>query len=149
MDRYNISMFPLGSQEWVGEFFQAFEFDCESDESENRFTLIAPSLVYILDEIRRRVGRPIRIESGYRTFAWNKEIGGKEGSWHLRGMAADIWAPGMDINALGMNASYLLDKGVEWMGNTYQIGGYREYLTNNFIHLDVRPRKTDGGYTTW
>lgn len=45
----------------------------------------------ILQPIRERWGRPIKISSGYRSQLLNKKIGGALTSQHLNGEAADIF----------------------------------------------------------
>lgn len=40
-------------------------------------------------------GKPIRINSGFRTEAHNREVGGVKGSQHLFGRAADIVVEGL------------------------------------------------------
>ena len=52
--------------------------------------LLHPALIIGLQTIRDFVGKPIRINSGYRSLEWNKNIGGAIGSMHTLGMAADI-----------------------------------------------------------
>lgn len=44
----------------------------------------------ILDPIRLKLGKPIRVTSGYRPPALNKAVGGSSTSNHLHGCAADI-----------------------------------------------------------
>ena len=46
----------------------------------------------ILDPLREAYGKPIRVNSGYRSKALNKAIGGATASQHLSGHAADISA---------------------------------------------------------
>ncbi|MFM9968474.1 MAG: D-Ala-D-Ala carboxypeptidase family metallohydrolase [Burkholderiales bacterium] len=47
-----------------------------------------------LEQVRAALGgRPIHINSGYRSLALNKEIGGAEKSKHMFGLAADILCP--------------------------------------------------------
>lgn len=45
-----------------------------------------------LQRIRDVFGQPIKVNSGYRTPAVNKAIGGAKASAHMRGLAADITA---------------------------------------------------------
>lgn len=45
-----------------------------------------------LQQIRDVFGQPIKVNSGYRTLAVNKAVGGAKGSAHMRGLAADITA---------------------------------------------------------
>ena len=45
----------------------------------------------VLDPVREAWGAPIIVSSGYRCKELNKRVGGAEHSYHLRGMAADIY----------------------------------------------------------
>ena len=45
-----------------------------------------------LQQIRDAFGHPIKVNSGYRTTAVNKAVGGSKASAHMRGLAADITA---------------------------------------------------------
>jgi len=58
----------------------------------------------VLDPLRRHLGRPIRVTSGYRAPAVNRAVGGSATSAHVRGEAADIKVEGMTatdiVNAL-------------------------------------------------
>lgn len=51
----------------------------------------------VLDPLREAVGRPIKVNSGYRGPALNRRIGGATSSQHLCGQAADIQSPGMAV----------------------------------------------------
>jgi uncharacterized protein YcbK (DUF882 family) len=44
----------------------------------------------LLDMVREKWGKPIHVNSGYRSEALNKAVGGKATSQHLTGQAADI-----------------------------------------------------------
>ena len=57
-------------------------------EEANLVNLVA----YILDPLREAYGKPIRVNSGYRSEALNKAIGGAASSQHMKGQAADITA---------------------------------------------------------
>ena len=46
--------------------------------------------VLVLEPLRQRFGKPIRINSGYRCPALNRAVGGVRNSRHLTGDAADI-----------------------------------------------------------
>ena len=52
----------------------------------------------VLDPIREKWQSPIYITSGYRCPALNRKVGGVEGSYHTRGMAADITAKSVFYN---------------------------------------------------
>lgn len=57
-------------------------------EEANLISLVA----HILDPLREAYGKPIRVNSGYRSPALNKAIGGATSSQHMKGQAADITA---------------------------------------------------------
>ena len=44
----------------------------------------------MLDIVRKKYGKSITINSGYRTPEQMKKVGGKPGSSHLKGLAVDI-----------------------------------------------------------
>jgi zinc D-Ala-D-Ala carboxypeptidase len=50
----------------------------------------------VLQPLRTRLGRAVRVTSGYRNAATNRAVGGAAGSQHLIGEAADIQVPGMN-----------------------------------------------------
>lgn len=49
-------------------------------------------LTEYLDGIRERFGKAIRVNSGFRSKAVNKAVGGSDSSAHTKGLAADICA---------------------------------------------------------
>lgn len=49
----------------------------------------------VLDPLRQALGKPVRINSGFRSAAVNKAIGGSTTSQHMVGEAADIRVEGM------------------------------------------------------
>lgn len=55
-------------------------------------------LAAFLEEVRTVLGRPVNVNSAYRSQAVNEAVGGKPTSQHLRGEAADIRVPGMTPN---------------------------------------------------
>lgn len=50
---------------------------------------------HLLDPIREAVGRPILVNSGYRSPEHNRRVRGSPTSDHLRGLAADIRIAGL------------------------------------------------------
>lgn len=57
-----------------------------------------------LEAIRRLVGKPIVVSSGYRSPFVNRAVGGKPNSQHLTGHAADITSPGFGAPDVLMSA---------------------------------------------
>lgn len=49
----------------------------------------------VLEPVRARFGRPVKISSGYRSPALNRAIGGVASSQHVKGEAADFEVPGV------------------------------------------------------
>ena len=94
---------PTGEQrpEWLSEHFKLAEFE-RSDvarqlQIDNRVPAeLIPSLRTlcreVLEPLRQHVGKPIRINSGYRCPALNgsEQVQGQTNSQHLKGEAADI-----------------------------------------------------------
>ena len=94
---------PTGEQrpEWLSEHFKLTEFE-RSDvarqlQIDNRVPAeLIPSLRTlcreVLEPLRQHVGKPIRINSGYRCPALNgsEQVQGQANSQHLKGEAADI-----------------------------------------------------------
>lgn len=52
----------------------------------------------LLDPVREKWGKPIRVNSGYRSMAVNMAVGGAATSQHLKGEAADITAGSKEEN---------------------------------------------------
>jgi len=63
----------------------------------------------VLDPLRRMLGRPIRVSSGYRAPAVNRAIDGAEHSQHMRGEAVDIKVDGVSAKEL---ATFILRSGL-------------------------------------
>lgn len=98
---------------------------------------ISPALVRLLQAIRDRAGRAVRISSGYRSWANNKALYASRGkeptlSRHCSGQAADITIKGLS----GLDiAKIAIDVG----GPNIGIG-----LARTFAHVDVR-----GSWAVW
>jgi len=111
----------------VSTNFKVREFACQ-DGSDVIF--IAPELVEILQKIRSHFGKPVIINSAYRTPSHNKKVGGAAQSQHLYGTAADIVVSGISPKEVVKFAETLLV-------NTGGIGAYA-----TFTHIDVRETKS-------
>ena len=82
-----------------------------------------------LDEARDRAGVPFVITSGFRTVEHNEKVGGRVGSSHLKGLAADIAYK-------GNYEKYRILKGL------MSVGFRRLGLGKNFIHVDCDDKKS-------
>ena len=107
--------------------FKVKEFAC-NDGSDA--VLISDELVDLLQKIRDHFGVAVTINSGYRTSAYNKKVGGANNSQHVKGTAADIVAKGIDPLTVAQYAEYL-------MPNSGGIGVYQ-----TFTHVDVRANRS-------
>lgn len=74
------------------EFFTREEFRCKCGGKYcNGFPAeMSEDTVRCADEIRRRAGIPLHVNSGLRCEAWNREQRGATGSYHMTGHAADL-----------------------------------------------------------
>lgn len=91
---------------------------------------INPRLLDALEELRRRIGRGIRVTSGYRCPKNNRRVGGKPKSQHRLGNAADLQVRGLTVTRLWANAAQI---------RAFQTGGIGVYKRKRFVHVDVRP----------
>ena len=98
---------------------------------------ISPALVRVLEAIRLRADKPVRITSGYRSWKRNQDIYRARGrqptlSRHCSGQA-------VDFKIAGMNGVELAKLAIDAAGTNLAIG-----LGSDFIHVDVR-----GTWTLW
>ena len=90
-----------------------------------------------LERLREKVGKPIVINSGYRSEAVNKAVGGVKGSNHLTGCAADIHVAG--IEQLVRYAAILLDISDESQEDFDELLLKRSPRSSYWLHFAVRP----------
>jgi uncharacterized protein YcbK (DUF882 family) len=109
--------------------FKVREFAC-NDGSD--VILIHPDLPSVLQNIRNQFGKPIIINSGYRTPEYNKKVGGATRSQHCYGTAADIVVDGVSPASVAAAAEKAL-KEMDYPGG---IGLYK-----SFVHVDVRSKR--------
>ena len=93
-----------------------------------------PSLLAVTkvaDEARHRLGKPLRINSAYRSPAYNRAISGASASIHMRGGALDLSGSPQTLHKI---LTQMRKEGVFKGG----IGKYR-----TFVHVDVRGKNAD------
>ena len=116
--------------EYVTKHFMYSEFKCPCCE---RIKLIPAFFAHVgkLETMRRDLGFPIVIMSGYRCKKHNEEVHGSPESWHML-FATDIRPESFDPHELLL--MYHKAEQLKFMG----IGLYED---RNFIHVDLRPEK--------
>ncbi|MEN3190490.1 MAG: D-Ala-D-Ala carboxypeptidase family metallohydrolase [Atribacterota bacterium] len=107
----------------ITEYFSLYEFECPCC----RRVMLSPDLLARLDHLRTVINRPIYINSGYRCKDENQRVGGVPSSYHLVGMAADIYAQNFLLSDLLI---YVKELGFNGIGF---------YEKENFLHVDIRP----------
>ena len=70
------------------KYFTYGEFD--SPDLEGSGKNVSDELINMLDIVRKKYGKSVVINSGYRTPEHNEKVGGKPGSSHIKGLAVDI-----------------------------------------------------------
>lgn len=110
-------------------YFDTKEFESKDGKPSPFETVVQKELIVRLNAIRSRFGKPIIINSGYRSPEHNKAVGGVANSQHVKGMAADIRPT--DLKDLSE-----LQKICDEMNPNGGVGYY-----NTFVHVDVRGEK--------
>jgi hypothetical protein len=83
-------------------------------------------VVKVLQPLRDKVGRPLKINSGYRCPELNAKVGGVGTSQHCKGEAADIWCATLTPYQL---ARVVLENGIPYD---------QMILYPSFLHLSFR-----------
>lgn len=124
--------------------FSLNEFVSTKDKDKNNIYVVLSSikeLAHNLQVLRDHLGKPIRINSGFRSKWYNDEYLPSKGvrtarkSQHKKGQAADIRVGGMTSKELHNTIAVLMRQG------KMKKGGLGLY--NTFVHYDIR------GYLRW
>lgn len=119
--------YKKGDRDKLSKDFNLSEFHCHCIYPDCEVTYVDSSLVTYLQRKRDELGLPLSLDCAFRCTRHNKDVGGKPGSIHLQGKAADITINGGDINSIA-------DKFDD-------ADGLGRYPTRHFIHVDVRGYK--------
>ena len=111
------------------EFFTLEEFDCQ-ETGANRMSV---DFIHQLDELRRRVGFPMKITSGFRDPSHSIEAKKQRPGRHTEGIACDIAV------ANGFERMNLVHEALK-MGCFNGVG-----IAKSFVHLDTR----EGARVMW
>lgn len=91
----------------------------------------AVELARAFEAFRAEVGEPLLVASGYRTAAWNRQIGGARASQHVEGRALDL----MPVRgAWTVDRLWTVAHAMAQAGVFRGLGRYE-----GFLHIDVRP----------
>lgn len=120
----------------MSEHFQSREFESKDGRKSPYPLVVQQGLYDLLEVIRSEFGRPIVINSGYRSPERNAQVGGAKNSYHVKGMAADIRpCHGKDFDKeLGR---------LKTICNRHCDGGVGFYPT--FVHIDIGPNRRWNG----
>ena len=110
------------------KYFNYEEFD--SPDIQGSGQLMDEKMLSMLDEVREMYGKPISINSGYRTIRHNAKVGGKSKSSHLKGLAVDIAC------STSRDRYNLLEA-------LKSVGFNRIGIAKSFIHVDIDYNKSD------
>ncbi len=84
----------------------------------------SPWLLKFINEIRRRLGRPLIAKSGCRCVPWNLHEGGAETSDHLTG-------EGVDLKAIHSHTRYII------LEEAFKAEIRRIGLATTFLHIGI------------
>ena len=108
-------------------YFTSREFD--SHDTPGSGDMMRPRTVLPLDALRGLLSKSFKINSGYRTEAHNKAVGGAPQSAHLSGEAVDVNTRGWTPEQRRDFVIYARKVGFNGIG-----------IASTFIHIDIRPR---------
>jgi uncharacterized protein YcbK (DUF882 family) len=108
------------------KYFNYHEFD--SPDVQGSGQLMDKRLLEMLDLARDKYGKPIRVNSGYRTPQHNQSIGSTSKSSHLRGLAVDL------------HCNNSIDRH-ELLWCLQDVGFKRIGIADTFIHVDIDTEK--------
>jgi uncharacterized protein YcbK (DUF882 family) len=120
--------------------FSKEEFDC-NDGSEMPIN-VYHNMVKVanqLQTLRDYIGKPIQVNSAWRSEEYNTSIGGVKNSQHIMGRAADIVIKGMTPIEVSKIIEELIGKGDMLQGG---LGIY-----SSFVHYDIRGTKARWDYS--
>ncbi len=106
--------------------FQVSEFACKCCGK----NLIDQRIINMAQIIRDRAGVPIRINSGCRCEKHNAEVGGTNGSFHTKGLAADLSC------SLGGKKLFAVIADLKARGKLPDLEYAILYIKKDFVHID-------------
>ena len=114
--------------------FSLEEFKCKDGSNvPNEYLRNVIELAKNLQVLRDYIGKPIIINSAYRSQKHNAKVGGAKNSQHLLAKASDLKVSGITPRELANVIEKLINEGKMKQGG---IGVYR-----TFTHYDIRGKK--------
>ena len=112
--------------------FSPSEFACHCGCG---FNIIDQRIINIAQSIREAVGVPVHVNSGCRCEQHNLAVGGVAGSFHTKGLAADLSCK------LGAKALFLAVVNLKAQGKLPDLEYAIWYAKKDFLHVDCgKPR---------
>lgn len=117
--------YKYAAEKRLSPHFKVKEFHSKRDPTD--VVKVDEKLLTLLERIRAHVGKPIHVNSGYRSPEYNATLkNASPRSQHCNGKAADIWVEGVTPKQIAEIAEC-------YLGSSGGIGIYK-----NFTHVDVR-----------
>lgn len=118
---------PEEKEAKITNHFKVKEFACKDGSP---VIFVDKNMVTWLEMLRKTIGKPVIITSGYRTPEHNKKVGGAKYSYHMRGCAADIKVEGMTPKEVA--------EALNKIAPSYSFGIIVE---SSWVHFDTRTKK--------
>lgn len=110
------------------KYFNVSEFD--SPDEKGSGINMCPEFLKLLDVVREKFGKPMKINSGYRTSEHNDKIGGVKNSSHAK----------IPCKAVDVSISASADRW-KFIKICYELGITRIGIGNTFVHIDCDTEK--------
>ena len=107
--------------------FKVSEFACHCGCGKN---IIDQRVINMAQTIREAIGVPVHVNSGCRCDKRNKAVGGVDGSFHTKGLAADLSC------SLGAKALFLIVANLKAKGKLPDLDYAIWYGKKDFVHID-------------
>lgn len=121
--------YKYAAEKRLSPHFRVREFHSKHDPSD--IVKVDERLLTLLENIRNFTGKPVHINSGYRSKEYNATLkNASPRSQHCNGKAADIWIEGVTPSRIAEIAEV-------YLGASGGIGVY-----HTFTHVDVRTNKS-------
>ena len=114
--------------------FKVSEFTCKCGCGTNN---IDQRIIDMAQKIREEIGEAVRVNSGYRCDKHNARVGGVKGSFHTKGLAADL------SSSVGANKLFEAVKKLKEAGQLQDLEYCILYKRKNFIHIDCGKKRNN------